>query len=66
MFSEIKSLNKLFLTNNIYESIHGKISMHLPNKNISKNIFRDNINYIFKSYEYKKKNLLGGIIFPAP
>lgn len=58
LFSEIKSLNKLFLTNNICESMHGKISMHLPNKNISKNNFRDTINYIFNCYEYKKKEFV--------
>ena len=63
LFSNIKSLNKVFFTNNICESMHGKIANHLPNRFISKERFIETLNYIINNNENKKKNLLEEIIF---
>ena len=50
---KLKSLNKLYLTNNICENIHSCISKHLPNTRITKNNFRDTLNFIIKDNEFK-------------
>ena len=51
-------INKLFLTNNICESIHGKISNHLPNSSIIKTYFKDTISYILKHYSMKNRETI--------
>jgi hypothetical protein len=43
--------------------MHGKIANHLPNRFISKESFRETLNYIINNNENKKKNLLEEIIF---
>ena len=39
LYSKLKSLNLLYFTNNVCETVHSKISNHLPNGNITKNNF---------------------------
>ena len=46
------------MTNNICESIHGKISNHLPNSSITKAYFKDTISYILKHYSMKNKETI--------
>ena len=55
---KLKALNKLYMTNNICESIHGLISKNLPNTRVTKNNFRDTINYIIKNNDFKTKNII--------
>jgi hypothetical protein len=50
---KIRGLNKLYLTNNICENLHSCISKHLPNTRITKNNFRDILNYIIKDNDFK-------------
>ena len=38
LLSKLKSLNKLYFTNNICETIHSKISNYLPNLAVTKKI----------------------------
>lgn len=56
LVSKIKSLNKVYLTNNICETIHQKIANNLPNDHVAKNAFREAILHIFNLYIYKVKN----------
>jgi len=58
LVSKIKSLEKVFLTNNICESIHSHISKFIENKNISKILFKDAINYIINHYKYNLKKCI--------
>ena len=58
LLSKLNSINKLFLTNNICESIHGKISNHLPNSSITKKYFKDTISYILKHYSMKNRETI--------
>ncbi len=53
LISKLKSLNNIYLTNNICESIHSKISKNLPKGPITKSIFRDICNFILNDYIYK-------------
>ena len=46
------------MTNNICESIHGKISNHLPNSSITKAYFKDTISYILKHYSMKNRETI--------
>ena len=46
------------MTNNICESIHGLISKNLPNTRVTKNNFRDTINYIIENNDFKIKNII--------
>ncbi len=50
LISKLKSLNKLYFTNNICQCIHSKIANHLPNFSVSKKNFIDTIEYILKNY----------------
>ncbi len=45
LISILKSLNKVYLTNNICESLHAKISKRIPETKITKNSFRDTIDF---------------------
>lgn len=50
--SKIKSLNQFYLTNNVCESLHSKISLHLPKGKISKNSFRETIDAVLKDNSF--------------
>ena len=54
--SKLKNLNKFYFTNNVCESIHSKISNLLPKGNVTKNSFRDTMQYILKENIFKVKN----------
>ena len=56
LISSLKSLDLIYFTNNVCESIHAKIAKFIPNKKITKNIFKDCLNYILKDYAYNIKN----------
>ena len=56
LISKIKSLDKLYCTNNICESLHSKISNYLGNSKVSKSAFRDKVNHILNEYYYKISN----------
>ena len=58
LVSKLRSTNKLLLTNNICESMHGLISKHLQNKSINKNIMRDTLNYILNKYYCKNTEIV--------
>ena len=45
LISNLKSLEKVYFTNNICESIHAEISKYISNNSITKNLFRDTIIY---------------------
>ncbi len=55
IISKIKSLGKVFLTNNICESIHSYISKFIKNKSVSKSLLKETINYIINHYKYNLK-----------
>lgn len=57
LISKLKSLNKVYCTNNICESIHSKISNYLGNSKVTKAAFRDTLNFIINEYEYKISNI---------
>ena len=56
LFSSLKSLDLIYFTNNVCESIHAKIAKFIPNRKITKNIFKDCLNYILKDYAYNMKD----------
>lgn len=58
LISILKSLNKVYLTNNICESIHAKIAKHIPESKITKNSFRDTIDFIIKDYNVHMANCI--------
>ena len=58
LISKLKNLNKLYTTNNICESIHGKIANYLSKGKVSKVAFRDTMNFILKEYLYKTKGIV--------
>jgi hypothetical protein len=43
LVSLLKSLNKLYFTNNIYKTIHSKIANHLSKYTLSKKNFKDTL-----------------------
>ena len=51
-------LNKVFLTNNICQSIIGKISNYISEGRITKTTFRDCINFILNEYLYKHQDYI--------
>ena len=55
---KLNSLNKLYVTNNICESIHALISKNLPKTRVTKNNFRETLNYIIKMTTLKEKNIV--------
>ena len=58
LISKIKSLEKVYLTNNICESIHSHISKYIDNKNISKKLFKDTLYYIINHYKYNLRKCI--------
>ena len=58
LLSKLNSINKVFLTNNICESIHGNISNNLQNTSVNKIHFRDTIINILKHYSMKNKQTI--------
>lgn len=58
LISKIKSLNKVYLTNNICETIHQKIAVQLPNCQVTKKVFRDTILHTFNEYIYKTNQFI--------
>ena len=56
LISKLKSLEKIYFTNNICETIHSKISKYLGDNIISKNKFRDTLNFIKNDYPVNFKN----------
>ena len=56
MISKLKYLDKVYITNNICEIIHSNISKYIGENKISKNTFRDTLNYILSEYSIKSKN----------
>ena len=53
LISKLKSLDMVYLTNNICESIHAKISKFLPKGPVTKLAFRETKNSIINDYSYK-------------
>ena len=45
-------MEKVYLTNNICESIHAHIAKYIGNKCVSKSLFKETINYIMNHYKY--------------
>ena len=62
LISILKSLNKVYLTNNIWESINSKIANYIKENKTIKNTFRDSINYIINDYSINTKNVSEKII----
>ena len=58
LISELKSLNTVYFTNNICESVHSKISNDLPKGQVTKTSFRNTLNYILNEYTYKIHNII--------
>ena len=58
LISILKSLEKVYVTNNICETIHSKLSKFLGNKPITKNLFRDTLNYVFNNYAFNNKKIV--------
>jgi hypothetical protein len=58
LISKLKSIQNMFFSNNICESMHSKIVKNLPSGAVSKNNFRDTLDYILKQYYYKTKQIL--------
>ena len=56
LISKLKSLDKIYMTNNICETIHSNISKYIEINKVSKNTFRDTLNYILTDYSIKSKN----------
>ena len=56
LLSSLKSLDLVYFTNNVCESIHAKIAKFIPNRKITKNVFKDCINYILKNYAFNINN----------
>ena len=56
--SKEKYLKKLYLTNNIEESMHSKINFYLGKKSTTNNMFINAVQNIFTSDELKKENLI--------
>ena len=46
LISKLKSLELVYFTNNICESIQSQISNYLPHNRVSKKAFKDTLNYI--------------------
>ena len=55
-----KILEKVYLTNNIYESIHSHISNYIENKKVSKTLFKETLNFILNHYKYNLKKCVRG------
>ena len=53
LISIIKSLEKVYTTNNICENIHSKLTGYISNKKITKNNFRDAICSILNNYSMR-------------
>ena len=53
-----KYLKKLYLTNNIEESMHSKINYYLDKKSTTNNMFINAVEKIFDSDDLKKENLI--------
>lgn len=51
----VKSLEKVYITNNICESIHSHISNYIENKKVSKILFKETVNFIINHYKYNLK-----------
>ena len=47
----VKSLENIYLTNNIGESIHSNISTFIENKKVSKTLFKETLNFIINHYK---------------
>ena len=62
MYLKLKSLNMVFLTNNICEKIHQKISNCFPHSSVTKTYFRDTLSYVLKQYSFKIAKLSEKII----
>ena len=50
LISKLKSLELVYFTNNICESIHGKIAKYINDNKVTKQKFKDCLNYIIKEY----------------
>jgi len=48
----------VFLTNNICETIHQKISNCLPHSSVTKKYFRDTLSYVLKQYSFKNSETI--------
>ena len=66
LISNLKSLEKVYFTNNICKSIHAEITKYVDNNIINKNLFRDTIRYIIKKHSIKFTELLKEIIYLDP
>ena len=53
-----KPLEKLYLTNNICESINSKINLYLPKKVTSNSDFVDCLTKIFINNKFEKKDIM--------
>ena len=51
-------MEKVYLTNNICLSIQSHISKFIGNKNVSKGLFKETLNFIINQYKYNIKNCL--------
>ena len=58
LYSKIKSLNTVFLTNNICETIHQRISNCLSNSTVTKTYFRDALTYVLNNYTFKNSETI--------
>ena len=56
LISKLKSINKVYLANNICESIHKKIANYLSKGEVTKTAFRDTLNFIVNENLYKKQD----------
>lgn len=64
LISNLKSLEKVYFTYNIYESIHAEITKYVDNNVINKNLFRDTIRYIIRKHSLKfTENIRGDYIY---
>jgi len=55
---KVNYLKKLYLTNNIEESIHSKINYNLPKKSTTNNDFINTVENIFINEQFKNKKLI--------
>ena len=58
LISKLKSIQKVFFSNNICESMHSKIAKNLPSGAVTKTNFRDTLDYTLKHYYYKTRQIL--------
>ena len=58
LITNLKSIQKLFFSNNICESIHSKIANFLPHGPTTKTNFRDTIEYVLKEYSCKTSQIV--------